>query len=105
MSPRPLESIPSSSESSVERMRAFVLGRGERSLVTFTSASAVRAFADAVGEDACAGVPAAVIGPATSAAAREAGLDVCVEASRSTIPALVEEIVNYGTTKLSEAIR
>jgi len=49
-------------------------------------------------------VPAATIGPATSAAAREAGFDVCVEASRSTIPNLVEEIVGYGTARLSEAL-
>ena len=87
-----------------EAMRGFVLGRDERSLVTFTSASAVHALFAAVGKEACAGVPAATIGPATSAAAREAGFDVCVEASRSTIPNLVEEIVGYGTARLSEAL-
>ena len=87
-----------------EAMRGFVLGRDERSLVTFTSASAVHALLAAVGKEACAGVPAATIGPATSVAAREAGFDVCVEASRSTIPNLVEEIVGYGTARLSEAL-
>src|SRR5262249_49368164 len=45
-------------------------------LVTFTSASAVHAFVSAVGDDAAKKAPAASIGPITSAAAREAGLDV-----------------------------
>ena len=79
--------------------------RDERSLVTFTSASAVRALADAIGREACAGVLAATIGPATSAAAREAGFDVCLEASRSTIPGLVDEIISYSTARLGEAVR
>ena len=87
-----------------EAMRGFVRGRDERSLVTFTSASAVHALLAAVGKEACAGVPAATIGPATSVAAREAGFDVCVQASRSTIPNLVEEIVGYSTARLSEAL-
>jgi uroporphyrinogen-III synthase len=90
---------------SAAAMRSFVQSRDERSLVTFTSASAVRAFADAIGTEACAGVLAATIGPATSAAAREAGLDVCLEASRSTIPGLVDEIIGYSTARLSEAVR
>jgi uroporphyrinogen III methyltransferase/synthase len=74
-------------------MRAFVSDAGARSLVAFTSASAVRAYVDGVGGDAARAIGAASIGPTTSAAAREAGLEVRVEAAQSTIPALVEAVI------------
>jgi uroporphyrinogen III methyltransferase/synthase len=92
-------------EAGVEAMRAFVAaaGGGERSLAAFTSASAVRAYVNAVGIDCARRVAVATIGPTTSAAAREAGLDVRVEAERSTIPALVEAIVAHGISSGSEA--
>jgi uroporphyrinogen III methyltransferase / synthase len=64
-------------------------------LVTFTSASSVRSFVDAVGEEAARRAPAASIGPVTSEAARAAGLDVIVEAERSTIVGLAEAIVEH----------
>jgi len=64
-------------------------------LVTFTSASSVTNFVDAVGNDAARKAPAASIGPVTTQAARAAGLDVVVEASESTIPGLVSAIVDY----------
>jgi uroporphyrinogen III methyltransferase/synthase len=89
---------------SAEAMRAFVGGAGETSMVAFTSASAVRAFADAAGEDATR-VPVATIGPVTTAAARDAGLAVVVEASESTIPGLVQAIIRYGAGRTSEAMR
>jgi uroporphyrinogen III methyltransferase/synthase len=73
-------------------------------LAAFTSASAVRAFVAAVG-DAGRSVAAASIGPATSAAAREAGLDVRVEAEQSTIPSLVEAVVTLATRATREANR
>jgi uroporphyrinogen III methyltransferase/synthase len=66
------------------------LERGEIDLVTFTSASSVNAFVDAVGEDAARRAPAVSIGPITSNAARARGLDVKAEAARSTIDGLVE---------------
>jgi uroporphyrinogen III methyltransferase/synthase len=78
-----------------DAMRAFVARADDRAVAAFTSASAVRAFADAVG-DARGGVAAASIGPATSAAAREAGLAVRVEAEESTIAALVRAIEAYA---------
>lgn len=78
-----------------EAMRSFAAGADERSIAAFTSASAVRAFADAVGRTGLS-VGAASIGPATSAAAREAGLEVRVEAEQSTIPALVRAIEAYA---------
>jgi uroporphyrinogen III methyltransferase/synthase len=71
------------------------LSRGEADLVTFTSASSVKAFVQAVGADAAMKAPAASIGPITTDAAREEGLEVAVEASRSTIDGLVEAITEY----------
>jgi uroporphyrinogen III methyltransferase/synthase len=68
------------------------LETGEVDLITFTSGSSVKNFIAAVGEDAAKRAPAASIGPVTTAAAREAGLDVVVEASESTIPGLVAAI-------------
>jgi uroporphyrinogen III methyltransferase/synthase len=64
-------------------------------LVTFTSASSVTNFVDAVGRDLVRQAPAASIGPVTSQAARAAGLDVVVEATESTIPGLVDAVVDY----------
>ncbi len=64
-------------------------------LVTFTSASSVTNFVEAVGVDAARTAPAASIGPVTSQAARAAGLDVLIEATESTIPGLVDAIVDH----------
>lgn len=61
-------------------------------LTTFASPSAVENLASAAGELA-AGLPAAVIGPVTEAAAREAGLDVLAVANPSTVEGLVDAIV------------
>jgi uroporphyrinogen III methyltransferase / synthase len=85
----------------VTAMRSFVDSADSRSLAAFTSASGVRAFVDAAGERGRR-VRAASIGPVTSAAAREAGLEVCVEAERATIPGLVEAIIAYGSSTTSE---
>ena len=64
-------------------------------LVTFTSASSVNAFVDAVGADAARRVPAASIGPITSDAARALDLEVLIEATDSTIAGLVDAIAEY----------
>ena len=84
-----------------DAIRAFARGATDRTIAAFTSASAVRAFADASGEMKSR-IAAASIGPATTAAAREAGLAVCVEAARSTIPSLVDAIVAYGMSRTNE---
>lgn len=68
------------------------LERGEVHVVTVTSASAVRHFVELVGEGLASRARFATIGPATSAAARDAGLDVAVEATESTIDALVDAV-------------
>jgi uroporphyrinogen III methyltransferase/synthase len=71
--------------------RAIEAGRVD--LVTFTSASAVRAYVDAVGDELAQRVPGASIGPQTSAALRDAGIDLKYQAEESTIEGLVAAIV------------
>lgn len=84
-------------------MRQFVATGGRRSIAAFTSASAVRAFMDAVGNEGRR-IRAATIGPATSAAAREAGLEIWVEATRATIPDFVQAIVEQGSSQTDEML-
>jgi uroporphyrinogen III methyltransferase/synthase len=74
-----------------ERLRALLLD-GQADLVTFTSASSVNAFVEAVGEEASRRVPAATIGPITANEARQRRIEVVVEASESTIAGLVDAI-------------
>jgi uroporphyrinogen III methyltransferase/synthase len=71
--------------------RAIEAGRVD--LATFTSGSAVRGYIEAVGEDLALKVPAASIGPQTSEALREAGIEVKVEAEESTIDGLVAAVM------------
>jgi hypothetical protein len=49
----------------------------------------VHGFVEAVGAAAARRAPAVSIGPVTSEAARDAGLEVAAEADEATIPALV----------------
>ncbi len=69
------------------------LEQSEVDLVTLTSASAVAGLVGAVGAGAARAAPAASIGPITSAAARDAGLDVKIEAAEATMDGLVDAIV------------
>ena len=73
---------------------ARAIDSGNVELATFTSASAVRGYIDAVGEDLALRVPAASIGPQTSDALREAGIEVKVEAKESTIEGLVAAVLS-----------
>jgi len=61
--------------------------------VTFTSSSTVRNFVEAVGDGFPPRARVVSIGPITSAAAREAGLEVHVEAERHDIDGLVEALL------------
>jgi uroporphyrinogen-III synthase len=63
-------------------------------LATFASPSAVENLAVAAGASA-RGLPAAVIGPVTEAAARAAGLDVRVTADPSTAAGLLDAILRH----------
>ena len=78
-------------EASTAALRAAV-ERGEPELATFTSASSVHAYVAAVGRDLATTIPAVSIGPVTTEAARDAGINVVLEAERSDIPGLVEAV-------------
>ncbi len=66
---------------------------GKVDLVTFTSASTVRHFVDALGPERATKVAGASIGPITSDMARSLGVLVDVEAAESTIASLVQAII------------
>jgi len=72
---------------------ARAIESGKVDLATFTSASAVRGYIDAVGEEVALKVPAASIGPQTSDALREAGIEVKAEAEESTIDGLASAVL------------
>jgi uroporphyrinogen III methyltransferase / synthase len=72
---------------------ARAIEAGKVDLATFTSASSVKAYVDAVGDDLALRVPAASIGAKTSDALREAGIEVRREAEESTIDGLVAAVV------------
>lgn len=71
---------------------ARALEKGTVDLVTFTSASSVRGYVDAIGEELSRRAPAASIGPATSETIAAAGIELKVEARESTIDGLVADI-------------
>jgi uroporphyrinogen III methyltransferase/synthase len=73
---------------------ARAIEAGNVDLATFTSASAVSGYIDAVGEELALSVPAASIGPQTSEALREAGIEVKAEAKESTIDGLVSVVLH-----------
>ncbi|MGH7504719.1 MAG: uroporphyrinogen-III synthase [Longimicrobiales bacterium] len=67
------------------------VARGEVDALTFTSPSAIRAYA-AGGGSVVAATVVAVIGPTTAAAARAAGLPVHLEPGEHTTAALIEAL-------------
>jgi uroporphyrinogen III methyltransferase/synthase len=67
---------------------------GRLDLATFTSGSAVRGYVDAIGTDLAARVPAVSMGPQTSDALREAGIEVRTEAKESTLDGLVSAVLS-----------
>jgi uroporphyrinogen III methyltransferase/synthase len=67
--------------------------RGRLNLAAFTSASAVKAFVEALEPRQLSGVRAASIGPVTSESLREAGIQVVVESEEATLESLVRAIV------------
>ena len=73
---------------------ARAIETGKLDLATFTSGSSVRGYVDAIGEDLARQVPAASMGPQTSEALREAGIDVKTEAKESTIDGLVSAVLS-----------
>jgi uroporphyrinogen III methyltransferase/synthase len=71
------------------------LENGEIDAVTFASASAVRSYVDAVGERLSRATAAISIGPITSDALREAGINVAAEAQEASILSLVAATQTY----------
>jgi uroporphyrinogen III methyltransferase/synthase len=72
---------------------AAVEAAREADYVTFTSASTVHNLSEALGGELPAGARVVSIGPITSAAAREAGIEVAVEASRHDVDGLIEALL------------
>jgi len=75
---------------------AELVTEGQLAAVTFTSPSAVRSLAARLGRDFIrehsGDIPAASLGPVTSAALRELGLEPLLEADEYTIPGLVAKL-------------
>ena len=71
----------------------------EADYLTFTSSSTVRNFVAAVGDSLPRDARVVSIGPVTSAAARDAGLEVDVEAQRHDIEGLVAALVADARTR------
>ena len=71
------------------------LDAGTVDLVTFTSASTVRHFVDALGPARARAAHGASIGPVTSDAARALGVPIEIEAAESTISSLVHAITAH----------
>lgn len=77
------------------RLSAEVVDRASGAdAITFTSASTVRGYVGAAGLEAVPPV-VATIGPITSEASRELGVEVDVEAREHTIPGLVASLVDH----------
>ena len=74
-----------------EQLRAALVA-GDVDLVTFTSASGVQGFVEAVGTDAARRARGAAIGPVTTEAVRAAGIEVAVEAPEATMAALADAV-------------
>lgn len=68
------------------------LESGTVDLVTFTSASGVRGYVEAVGQEPARRAPAASMGPVTTEAVNTAGIELRCEAKISTIDGLVDSI-------------
>lgn len=77
------------------RRASELVRRSEVDLVTFTSASTVRSFFAGLDPSLRGRVAAASIGPVTSRALRELGVEPAVEAETYTVQGLVEAIARH----------
>lgn len=85
-----------------EGLRAMLQGPAI-DLVTFLAPSAVDAYAEALGGAQLAAIPAASIGPVTTAALAARGIPLAAEAGEATAERLVDAIVDYFALLHSEA--
>lgn len=81
--------------------RAAVALAGGTDLICFSSPSGVRHFLNSLGATVREGWNrcAATVGPTTTRAAREAGLDVVVEAAEGSMPGLVDGILRWWSRR------
>ncbi|MBB4634483.1 uroporphyrinogen-III C-methyltransferase [Longimicrobium terrae] len=84
-----------------DEVRALLAG-GQVDAVAFTAGSTVRNFVQAAGAE-LGGARVASIGPVTSAAARELGLTVDIEAGEHTIDGLVAALRNAFASRTQES--
>jgi uroporphyrinogen III methyltransferase / synthase len=89
---------------SVDEETLSVLREGGIDVATFASSSSVRNLAALLGDDFehVRRTVVACIGPVTAQTARELGLDVKVEPSTHTVPALVEALRAYYAVRVLE---
>lgn len=76
-----------------QRIRALIDARPD--LVTFTSASTAQNFALIIQPGQLPDTVYASIGPQTTAAARECGLEIAIEPKQHDIPGLIDAIVSH----------
>ncbi|MDA0988499.1 MAG: uroporphyrinogen-III C-methyltransferase [Chloroflexi bacterium] len=90
-------------EESGEKVQSIV-AEGRIDVVAFTSSSTVTNLLTLLGGDATSlgGMTLACIGPITAETARNAGLTVNVVATESTVPGLVDALVEYFSTARGE---
>jgi len=87
-------------ETAAEALTPEQLAAAERSdYITFTSSSTVRFFLEALGGEAPRHPRLVSIGPVTSAALRERGLEPGVEAERHDIDGLIEALVRDASAR------
>jgi uroporphyrinogen III methyltransferase/synthase len=80
-----------------------ILAREKIDAVVFTSPSAIRNFAEVLGEDFVSTlrpIPIAVIGPVARDAAEEAGLQVKIVPKRATMQDLIEALRSYFSNRM-----
>lgn len=93
-------------ESHGKRLKRF-LKEGKVSIATFTSASTFNNFLEIMGKDAdelLKGIAIAAIGPVTAKAIEKAGLNVHIMPEKSTIEAMVQEIIKWVAKHQKRAI-
>ncbi len=77
----------------------------EISAITFTSSSTAQNFTEIIGEEVkelTAGIPIASIGPITAAKVSSLGMETTIMPKEYTIPALVDALVAYFSSKLEK---
>ena len=88
-----IEAYRSISDGQGAKRLSRAIEAGKVDLVTFTSASSVKAYVEVVGDELALRVPAASIGPQTSEALRGAGIEIKHEAEEATIDGLVAAVM------------